>query len=488
MTRACLLLALASGACADPGIVLAPYIEIPPSSSTAYPYEGLEEIELSISRSGDATPLSLATGAMGEPLALTNVPFGDDLIVHFSGKAAGVEIAYGRTCPMDIAPDAPLIAPRLYFSRIVRWGATPASAPAAPTRVGGHAYGLSGGLTVFAGGDTGEIELFDPLSTGSFAVLEPRTLLRQRGVLLPFQTGTAIIVGGVDTAGNAIATVEIMNPQAETPGRQLEGFPGPALRGHAGVTLVNDTIIVAGGEEQERPGDPFTVTDRAWQFQLGPGGVLEVPEELAQRMYLARTAHTMTRLGTEIGADVLIVGGHDSTGQPVARAELYRPLREAFEPIEGADLTTPRWGHAAVRMPGGFVLIIGGMRPEGMDGPPVPELGLELYDPIQGTFAPAGVLPANAGLTELSVTPLPDGRVLLAGGRDAAGAPVATVLIARLDPLDGQVDISPTDSLDVPRAGHSAVSLCDGTILIVGGTDDATAPAERYNPPSAGRR
>ena len=107
---------------------------------------------------------------------------------------------------------------------------------------------------------------------------------------------------------------------------------------------------------------------------------------------------------------------------------------------------------------------------------------------MQGAFTSAGVMPGRGGLTELTATPLPDGRVLLAGGRDADGNPVATVLIARLDPLSGLVDIVATDDLSVPRAGHAAVALCDGTVLVVGGTDDASAAAERYNPPSIGRR
>jgi hypothetical protein len=257
--------------------------------------------------------------------------------------------------------------------------------------------------------------------------------------------------------------------------------------GHAGVLLVDGSIVIAGGEIQEQPGGAFAVTDRAWRLRLGPGGVLDAVEPLVRRMQAGRARHTMTRLGGELGADVLVVGGLDSADTVVAEAELYRPLRESFEAIAAAALVHPRWDHAAVRMPGGFVLIVGG-RVRDTEGVVVAEPEMELYDPVQGAFASAGILPGNAGLVDMSVTPLPDGRVLLAGGRNVLGEPVATVLIARLDPLDGLVDISPTHSLEVPRAGHSAVSLCDGTILIEGGTDDSGAPAERYNPPSAGRR
>jgi hypothetical protein len=39
----------------------------------------------------------------------------------------------------------------------------------------------------------------------------------------------------------------------------------------------------------------------------------------------------------------------------------------------------------------------------------------------------------------------------------------------------------------LPRAHHQATLLCDGTVLVVGGTALPT-PAERYNPPAVGRR
>lgn len=488
-TSPCMLAMLTAAlGCAEEAPVLEPIVEVPAAESAAYPYEGIDELELSIARAGDGEPLALASAAAGEPLVLANVPFGEDLVVHLSGKAAGVEISYGRTCPIDVTADAPALQPRLYFARIVRWGAIPAATPRAPTRTGGHGYATATGGAVFLGGDGDGVEIFDPVRASDFALLAPQPIRRRGTVLVPLGNDTALIVGGLDQAGDAVPRVEVLDPGASTAGRQLEAFDGPALAAHAGVRLVDGTAIVAGGETQDAPGAPFAVSGSAWIFRIGAGGVLEAPERLRALMQVPRGHHTMTRLGNELGADVLVVGGRDAASQPVAQAELYRPLRETFEPIDGATLQTPRWDHVAVRMPGGFVLVLGGMAADPITGAAVPAPSLELYDPVQGTFAPAGILPEGAGLTEMTVTPLPDGRVLLAGGRDASGQPVATVLIARLDPIDGQVDLSPSHSLQVPRAGHSAVSLCDGTILVVGGTDDAGASAVRYNPPSAGRR
>lgn len=477
-------LACSWAACAETGPVLAPVIEVPPLGASAYPYEGIEALELSIARAGDDAPLALATAALGEPLALADVPFGTGLIVHLSGTAAGVEVAYGRTCAIDVLEDGAAPAPHLYFSRIVRWGSPDTGAPAASERHGGHAYALPDGRAVFLGGDSERVDVFDPVNTGAFALLGPSLLPRQRSLLLSFASGQALVLGGVDQDGAALATMEFLDPAAGE-ARQRETQDGPPLIGHAGVLLVDGSAIVAGGRDPDA--DASDISGAAWRFRVGTGGVLDVPELLPATMNVARSQHTMTRLGGELGADVLIVGGRDGAGQAVAQAELYRPLRESFEPIEGALLQRPRWGHAAVRMPGGFVLVLGGT---GLDpeGNPVPVPEMELYDPVQGSFALAGTLPANAGLSEATVTPLPDGRVLLAGGRDAAGAAVDTVLIARLDPIDGEVDLSPSARLALPRAGHTAVSLCDGTVMVAGGADGQGPASERYNPPSLGRR
>jgi hypothetical protein len=192
----------------------------------------------------------------------------------------------------------------------------------------------------------------------------------------------------------------------------------------------------------------------------------------------ARARHTMTRLGDEVGAAVLVVGGQDQAGQPVAPAELWEPLREAYADFH-PRMVVPRWDHRAIRLPDGSLLVVGGVGAAG------PVDTIEVYLPRVGQFVAAGTMPAGAGLTEMTVTALPDGRVLIAGGKDAGGDAVATTIIARLDPIDGKVNLSPTDSLSVARAGHAAALLCDGTVLIVGGGADGS---ERYDPPATGRR
>ncbi len=480
-----------TAACGEDTPILRPFIEMPAESSAAYPLEGLEELELSIAREGDSAPLVFVSASVDQPLSLDNVPFGDNLVVHLSGIAAGVEVAYGRTCPIQVTAEFPVIAPRLYFSRIVRWGTLDQRARV-PDRTGGYGFAMDSGQAVILGGDTQVIEVFDPVVTGSFAELETQTMPRQQATLTPFTDDSALILGGTDEDGDAIASFGFLSPNAETLGRQLELYPdGPAIVDHAVALLVDGSIVATGGKTQSEPGNPFTTNSQAWRFRVAPGRVIDGPLPIADPMQIPRSEHTMTRLNNDFGAAVLIAGGRDDSDAPVAQAEFYNPLGDTFELVDSAVLNVPRWGHQAVLMPGNVVLILGGysLAPDTEDVQPEPTI--ELYNPVRGVFDVAGQLSASAGVNDFALTPLPDGRVLLSGGRNAAGELVDTVNVARLDSINGRVDISGTQSLATPRANHTAVALCDGTVLVTGGTSgsgDDASPAERYNPPVDGRR
>jgi len=81
-----------------------------------------------------------------------------------------------------------------------------------------------------------------------------------------------------------------------------------------------------------------------------------------------------------------------------------------------------------------------------------------------------------------NVTPLADGRVLLAGGvDDVTGRFLADA--ALYDPSTGK--FTPTGSLSAPRASATATRLLDGRVLIVGGSNDShqqVGAAEIYDP------
>jgi galactose oxidase-like protein len=79
---------------------------------------------------------------------------------------------------------------------------------------------------------------------------------------------------------------------------------------------------------------------------------------------------------------------------------------------ETGDLITARWDHTATLLPDGMVLIAGGKNG-------VPLASAELYDPASGTWTATGSLVANARQTH-TATLLLDGGVLVAGAQDAS--------------------------------------------------------------------
>jgi hypothetical protein len=476
---ACALLVACGGEEAPQRPVFAPFIDVPPEESDAYPYTGLDELVLEIAEAGRDEGRS-ETFAIDEPLELTDLDYAEDQVVHLTGRTRGVEVAYGRTCAVDIAPDSVQETPHLYFSRMVKWGAGADPGGIAEASVLG--YSTPDGSAVYVG--DARVSRFDPL-TGAFVDVAIDSIAsRADATLAALPDGRAVLVGGTDR-DNGVPLVEAIDPNVEpVAASRLESQPGPPLRNHAAVTLEDGRVLVAGGELQDEVTGDFAATRAAWLVEFGTGNTLAEPIQLVAETVSARFGHTMTRLGDDAGAAVVIVGGLGADDQPVATAELFRPPMSAFQDVPTAVLAVPRWNHRAVRMADGSILIIGGFTRDA-EGAKVPALPVEVYDPVRGEFNEGrGVLGPNDPVTDMAVVTMPDGRVLLIGGRDAADRAVATVLIARFDPVNGSVDLSVTDPLERPRAGHSAAVLCDGTILVVGGGPGS----ERYNPPAAGRR
>ena len=155
----------------------------------------------------------------------------------------------------------------------------------------------------------------------------------------------------------------------------------------------------------------------------------------------------------------------------------FAPAREAAPTLRAiADMPGARAVHSATRLGDGRVLIVGGCRSDGC------EEGLSgdalLFDPATGKFTTTGApkLP-RAGHRAV---PLKDGSVLLIGGWTRDGV---TASIERYRPERGVFE--PFGSLRSARDGFSATVLADGTILIAGGYADGMrrlASAERFDP------
>jgi hypothetical protein len=474
--RAWLLLA----ACSTDPIVLAPIIDSPPDGSDASAFPDLETIDLSIALAGAPDNLVDRTFVSGQTLELDEVPYGENLVVHMIGRVAGAEVAVGRTCPFAIRPNETPPSPHLYFARTVRWADS--KTPTSGARMGGSAVSHLDGSGLYIGGLDANgapiltIDQFDALA-GRFSILAEVTP-RRGGATAALGDGRVVIVGGIDPASGAAATMlDVVAPSA-TPERRVETIDGgPLVKAVAPAlaTLSDGRVIAFGGRDSVAPSSQLVEISG-----VGAGITLRTLTRAA--LATPRSNHTATRLSDSLGAPILIAGGLDAAGLPIATAEVYKPLSDVTEPAPGAAMIVPRRDHRAVRLPDGSILVAGGF-----DAANAPVRQFEVFSLEKGFTPTTGELPPTAGVTDQSITRLPDGRILFAGGRDSTGAVVDAAFIVRLDPLGGGVDVAITDRLSTPRAGHQATLLCDGTVMLVGGlaTD---SPAERYNPPAAGRR
>jgi outer membrane protein OmpA-like peptidoglycan-associated protein len=203
---------------------------------------------------------------------------------------------------------------------------------------------------------------------------------------------------------------------------------------------------------------------------------------------------------------VLISGGVDGAGTPLATSEVYSPATDSWSPGPalsaargrsavagerilggsgvsgvpradvdvvvgdaglgaGVSLQQARASAAAVQLPNGAVLVIGG------SGAASPHNSTELSLP-DGGWGSGGLL--FNGRTQPTATLLTDGRVLVTGGVGGLGVLASTELRAP----DGGFALGPP--MAVPRVRHTATRLPNGDVLIVGGDGDAGTSAELF--------
>jgi hypothetical protein len=154
---------------------------------------------------------------------------------------------------------------------------------------------------------------------------------------------------------------------------------------------------------------------------------------------------------------VLVTGGWDASGNPLASAEIYDPSSGVF--TFTGPMSSPRGYNAAAVLPDGRVLIAGGLAS--------PSLGdfltsVEIYDPSTGVFTATGSM--RDGRYAFSMTVLNNGLILVSGGFQGLSAPSTAEVY---DPATGV--FNPTGPMTTGRAWATATLLNSGRVLIAGG-------------------
>ncbi len=207
-----------------------------------------------------------------------------------------------------------------------------------------------------------------------------------------------------------------------------------------------------------RPGAPACTLELGWS--LAPSGypaLLDPEWSDAGDMAIGRSLHSATRLAD---GRVLIVGGYAETLQSdTTAAELFDPRTRTFA-ATGA-LTTARRAHVATLLDGGNVAVLGG--DVGL-GRPAVLAGIERYDPATGRWSTLD--PLVTARSHHTVSRLQDGRLLVVGSYDyTRGRASAEVELCSA----AATACRTSASLSVARAAHSASPLPDGRILVAGG-------------------
>jgi N-acetylneuraminic acid mutarotase len=199
----------------------------------------------------------------------------------------------------------------------------------------------------------------------------------------------------------------------------------------------------------------------------------------AASMITGRENQTATLLRN---GNVLVLGGMDGHGAPLASAEVYNPKTNRW--TAAPAMATTRVNHSATLMADGRVLVAGGIRGS------IPSETLasaEIYDPAANTWSEAA--PMVDSRSRHTATLLGDGRVLVVGGFSVKigerGLVVGQPTDAEVyDPLTNRWSTTPP--MARYRREHTATLLNDGRVLVAGSQDDLTFNStEIYDPTSS---
>lgn len=284
-------------------------------------------------------------------------------------------------------------------------------------------------------------EIFDP-STGQFFAAGATSTVREFHTATLLLTGKVLITGG----GDQLNSAELYEPAANSFSKT--GSMSISRIGHTATLLNDGRVLVVGGSSDSRSEiyDPAT-------------GAFSLTGSLVA----ARTAHSATMLAD---GRVLIVGGKNEYLQPIlsmnalASAEIYDPRLGTF--TSAGTLASARTGHTATLLNNGTVLIAGGANSGVL-------ASTEIYNPSAGQFLAGPSM--NMPRTNHAAAMLPNGQVVLVGGIPVVPqvyvgyAPTPTAEV--YDPLKNSFTF--TASMSEGRFWHTATSLIDGRILVVGG-------------------
>jgi hypothetical protein len=299
-------------------------------------------------------------------------------------------------------------------------------------------------------------ELYDP-ATGTFSPTGSMSSARENAIAVLLADGSVLIAGGLGCAkpnrctgvaggggADVLASAEIYNPNTGkfTPtGSMAEG------RQLATATLLGDRkVLLAGWGKQAEIYDP----DSGRFARIGPEGPL-TGDNTATLLGNGRV------LVTGMSGYDLVAQLFDESSRKFTSVSLALPAHAPIATYQGKAV--PRSGPTlAILLHDGRVLLFDGGY-------------LETYDPTTGECADAGFISPAGQWFYPNATLMPDGKVLFEGGGFGDGAPsqyLTNNIGVLYDPMGGP---SRTGSTPLGRIHETVTLLPSGSVLFAGGQD-----------------
>jgi hypothetical protein len=302
------------------------------------------------------------------------------------------------------------------------------------------------------------------VSTGSMAAS------RYYHTATRLQDGAVLVAGGYNSS-NSLASAERFDPATGL--WSPAGSMSVARAAHTATLLPNGRVLVAGGINF--PGNAVTNTTEIYDpasntWSAGP------PLPIGVRAF-----HSAVALNS---GEVMVVAGVRGYPDCTYRntAEIYNPVTNSWHATGSLGLA--RTAASTALLNDGRVLLAGGPA----NNCPTPNNAVneaEIYDPATGLWS---VLPnLSINRSHNFIATMPDGRVLLAGGRTVGASVTATTDV--FNPATSS--FSPTAPLSIARGtsggtgdNGATVVLQDGRVLVAGGHNDVTvfSTVELFDP------
>jgi uncharacterized protein (TIGR03437 family) len=358
----------------------------------------------------------------------------------------------GHLCKFDLVV-AVLLFGLLGFTQSAKAQSTGIFIPTGKSSIGEgscSATALRDGGVLFTGSRRGaseataQSEIYDP-KTGTFARTGSMISARCRQSATLLKDGRVLVAGGYSTDSSSIlSSAEIYDPSTGT--FQSTGDMITGQFDQTSILLGSGKVLITGGYRKLDPRHLAAAPDEVFDPVTGTFAKAGEPG----------WHHPTATLLAD--GRVLLVGGSMSFTETIAA--LYDPATGMFRTISSANLPQPLFGHSATLMANGEVLIVGGSEeyPDSSDADGEDtEASAELFDPLSATFKDAGRL-ARARAWHTATT-LPGGKVLVSGGLCDGDCKLAELY----DPAVGTFAAA-GNMLDLSDGW--AILLADGTVLL----------------------